>query len=119
MHFPADRDLNYYAQLTSERIVVKEASGHKYRVWELPSGRANEALDCRVYAYAALCALIHFGLKLNRSVEDLAEFLHGAPPLPDGEVSVAPTPATGSGHSGPTVRVKSAGSGRSRVSKLA
>ena len=119
MHFPADRDLNYYAQLTSERIVVKEASGHKYRVWELPSGRANEALDCRVYAYAALCALIHFGLKLNRTVEDLAEVLHGAPPLPDGEVSVAPTPATGSGHSGPTVRVKSAGSGRSRVSKLA
>ena len=119
MHFPADRDLNYYAQLTSERIVVKEASGHKFRVWELPSGRANEALDCRVYAYAALCALIHFGLKLNRTVEELAEVLHGAPPLPEGEVSVAPTPSAGVVQGGPTVRVKAAVPARSRVSKLA
>jgi phage terminase large subunit GpA-like protein len=66
MHFPADRDLGYYAQLTAERLVVKEAPGRKYRVWELPSGRANEALDCRVYAYGALCGLLHMGLKLNR-----------------------------------------------------
>lgn len=29
------------------------------------SGRANEALDCRVYGYAALCGLMHMGLKLN------------------------------------------------------
>ena len=66
MHFPADRDINYYAQLTAERIVVKEAAGHKFRVWELPNGKANEALDCRVYAYGALCGLLHFGLKLNQ-----------------------------------------------------
>ncbi|HHH0761914.1 TPA: hypothetical protein ACPZCJ_001567 [Yersinia enterocolitica] len=26
---------------------------------------ANEALDCRVYAYAALAGLFHLGLKLN------------------------------------------------------
>lgn len=72
MHFPADRDVNYFAQITSERIVVKESSGQKYRVWELPSGRANEALDCRVYAYAALCGLLHFGLKLNRRVDEVS-----------------------------------------------
>ncbi|WP_233863495.1 phage terminase large subunit family protein [Paraburkholderia adhaesiva] len=65
MHFPADRDRNYYAQLTAERIIVKEVAGHKFYVWELPAGRANEALDCRVYAYAALCGLLHFGLRLN------------------------------------------------------
>ncbi|MGF6700552.1 phage terminase large subunit GpA-like protein [Paraburkholderia sp. MM5496-R1] len=65
MHFPADRDLGYYAQLTAERIVVKEVAGHRFYVWELPPGRANEALDARVYAYGALCGLLHFGLRLN------------------------------------------------------
>lgn len=71
LHFPSDRDINYFAQLTSEISVVKEEGGRRYRVWELPRGRANEALDCRVYAYAALCGLIHFGLKLNREAETI------------------------------------------------
>ena len=65
MHFPSDRDINYFEQLTSERSIRRQANGQYYRVWELPSGRANEALDCRVYGYAALCGLLHFGLKLN------------------------------------------------------
>lgn len=73
MHFPADRDINYFAQLTSERSVRKVSNGQTYRVWELPPGRANEALDCRVYAYAALCGLLHFGLKLNKRAEVVAE----------------------------------------------
>ena len=60
-HFPADRDLAYYAQLTAERLVTKVVAGQRYRVWELPAGKANEALDKRVYAYAALCGLMHFG----------------------------------------------------------
>lgn len=66
MHFPADRDIGWFAQLTSERSVLKVVHGQKFRIWELPPGRANEALDCRVYAYAALCGLMHFGLQLNR-----------------------------------------------------
>ncbi len=65
MHFPGDRDLGYYSQLTAERLVIREVGGKRFRVWELPAGRANEALDCRVYAYAALCGLLYFGLKLN------------------------------------------------------
>jgi phage terminase large subunit GpA-like protein len=75
MHFPADRDINYFAQLTAERSVRKTSGGQHYRVWELPPGRANEALDCRVYAYAALCALIHQGLKLNRRADEIAKTL--------------------------------------------
>ncbi len=71
MHFPVDRDVNYYAQLTSERSVVKSAGGRRYRVWETPPGRANEALDCRVYAYAALCGLLHMGLKLNQRADEV------------------------------------------------
>jgi terminase, large subunit len=78
MHFPDDRDIGYYAQLTSERSIAKETNGVRYRVWELPPGRANEALDCRVYAYAALCGLSHYNLQLNRRVERLS-----TPPTPD------------------------------------
>lgn len=69
MHFPADRDLGYFQQLISEKSSRKEVSGQLYRIWELPAGRANEALDCRVYAYAALKGLEHFGLKLNQRCE--------------------------------------------------
>jgi phage terminase large subunit GpA-like protein len=36
--------------LTAERLVTKK----KKLMWELPAGRRNEALDCRVYSYAAL-----------------------------------------------------------------
>lgn len=90
MHFPSDRDVNYFAQMTSERSVRKTSGGQHYRVWELPPGRANEALDCRVYAYGALCGLIHLGLKLNKRVdevtstiaESLPEPITGAPELP-------------------------------------
>ncbi len=72
MHFPTDRDLNYFGQLTAERSVLVVKAGQRYRVWELRPGRANEALDCRVYGYAALCGLLHFGLKLNKRAEDIA-----------------------------------------------
>lgn len=71
MHFPSDRDINYFAQLTSERLVTKQTNGQRFRVWELPPGRANEALDCRVYGYAALCGLLYFGLKLNRRAAEV------------------------------------------------
>jgi phage terminase large subunit GpA-like protein len=71
MHYPADRDINFFAQLVAERSATKVVNGQKFRVWELPPGRANEALDLAVYAYAALCGLIHFGLKLNRRAEQL------------------------------------------------
>ncbi|WP_445494040.1 phage terminase large subunit family protein [Photorhabdus sp. SF281] len=73
MHFPADRDLNYFSQLLAERSVLKESGGQRFRVWEQLPGRANEALDCRVYAYAALCGLLHMGLKLNALVTSITE----------------------------------------------
>lgn len=71
MHFPADRDLGYFEQLTSERSIVKYQNGQKFRVWDLPHGRANEALDCRVYSYAALCGLFHLGLQLNKRADSI------------------------------------------------
>ncbi|WP_242183106.1 phage terminase large subunit family protein [Sphingomonas sp. CARO-RG-8B-R24-01] len=71
MHFPADRDRNYFAQLTAERLVDKKGRGRTYKVWECPKNRANEALDCRVYAFAALVALQQGGLALNRTADQV------------------------------------------------
>lgn len=72
MHFPADRDVGYFQQLTADRLTLKDIGRRKVRIWETPSGKANEAADCRVYAYAALCGLMHFGLQLNRRAESAA-----------------------------------------------
>ncbi|MER3009189.1 phage terminase large subunit family protein [Serratia nematodiphila] len=86
MHFPADRDLNYFSQLLAERSVLKVSGGQRYRVWEQLPGRANEALDCRVYSYSALCGLFYLGLKLNLLADNIAinpERLLPAPQQPE------------------------------------
>lgn len=71
MHYPTDRDINFFAQLIAERLTTKAVNGQRFRVWELPPGRANEALDLAVYSYAALCGLMHFGLRLNKRAETM------------------------------------------------
>lgn len=53
-HFPSDRDEQYFKQLTAEKIVTRYHKGFPVRRFEKPEGRRNEALDCRVYALAAL-----------------------------------------------------------------
>ena len=68
-HFNAKRDLGWYVQLVAERLLTKVVGGRRFTVWDLPKGKANEALDCRVYAYAALMALLHLGMKLSAVVE--------------------------------------------------
>lgn len=85
MHFPVDRDLAYYSQLTSEKSIKKSVGGVHFRVWELPGGKANEALDTRVYAYGALCGLNHLGLQLNKRVASTAR-------PPAAVVNAAPAP---------------------------
>jgi phage terminase large subunit GpA-like protein len=69
-HFHAKRELGWYEQLISERLSLKIVSGKRYTVWECPKGKANEAADVRVYAYAALQGLIHFGMRLNDVTEE-------------------------------------------------
>ncbi len=56
-HFPKGRDPQWFEQLTSEQIQTKYVKGFPQRVYVLPSGKRNEALDLRVYAYAALQSL--------------------------------------------------------------
>lgn len=53
-HFPLSYDVQYFKQLTAEKKVTKYIRGYKKREWVKPDGRRNEALDCRVYAYAAM-----------------------------------------------------------------
>ena len=85
MHFPCTRDLHYFSQLLAERLVTKESNGQKYRVWELRPGRANEVLDCWVYAYAALCGSLHHGLKLNVLVQSVQNAPEKLLPPPEKE----------------------------------
>ncbi|MDF7673532.1 phage terminase large subunit family protein [Acetobacteraceae bacterium ESL0709] len=53
MHIPEDRDEDWFKQLTSESLVTRKGNVN-CREWVKPSKARNEALDCRVYAYAAL-----------------------------------------------------------------
>lgn len=59
MHFSAARGQVYFDQLaTSNRLAAKRRGGRIFRIWEKKVNRADEALDCRVYAYAALWGLM-------------------------------------------------------------
>jgi phage terminase large subunit GpA-like protein len=84
VHFPASEafDAQYFNQLTAERILTKFRRGIPYRVWDLPSGRRNEALDCFVYATAARHSIRH--LRLDEAVM--------APRASDPMPSMFPTP---------------------------
>lgn len=56
-HFPTDRDERYFSGLTAETVVTKYTRGFPVREYRKRPGLRNEPLDCRVYAYAALCSL--------------------------------------------------------------
>ncbi len=86
-HVPVGRDSEWYAQIRSEvkRVVVQR--GRPIVLWD-PIRRRNEALDCRVYAYAALCSLLAAGHTVERLLDER---------LPRGQpvaVRVAPRPST-------------------------
>lgn len=52
--FPEEYQIGHFEQLTAEHAVTRRRGGFPQLVWELPPGRRNEVLDCRVYALAAL-----------------------------------------------------------------
>jgi phage terminase large subunit GpA-like protein len=53
VHLPAGLADEEFAQMTAEKLITRYVRGHAVREWHLPSGRRNEALDCRVMADAA------------------------------------------------------------------
>jgi phage terminase large subunit GpA-like protein len=71
-HFPMAYEREWFEQLTAEKIVTKFRFGHPYRIWEKVRAR-NEALDCRVLAYAALLTLAaNTGKMLDKIAHDNA-----------------------------------------------
>ena len=56
MHFPFSYDREYFLMLTAEKVVTKFSKGFPKREW-VKTRRRNEALDCRVYAFASFVGL--------------------------------------------------------------
>ncbi len=59
-HFPVSPafDVEYFAQLCAEKRLTRYSKGRPRLEWVVVRpGHRNEALDCEVYAYAALCKL--------------------------------------------------------------
>lgn len=101
-HFPKDRDLEWFRQLTAEKIHTKYIKGRAIREWHKRDGDRNEALDCRVYAVAALYGTMNAGFRLNaeaawqeeiplkRTVEPVAQVLRPNKALPRDTLPVQP-----------------------------
>lgn len=93
-HFPTGRPDEYYRQLSAEKAVTKFVKGFPVIEWKKDSGRRNEALDCRVYAFAALVLrspqFDKLAYRMKLAMERRART--GAPP-PAPEPSAKPAPA--------------------------
>ncbi len=95
MHFNGDWDQPAFEQLTAERILIEGEGAQKVKKWVPIPGRANERLDCRVYALAALRGLVHMGLKLNRIANEVGAMVtEWLAPASQDEPSPAPAAPT-------------------------
>jgi phage terminase large subunit GpA-like protein len=56
-HLPIGRDLDYFNQIGSERIVKTYRRGLLAREWRKDPGVHNEALDCRVLCLRCAAAI--------------------------------------------------------------
>lgn len=65
MHFPTTVGLRYCEQLNSEFLRTEYRRGRPERVWERRKGRAAEAWDAAVYAYAAIFGLQAQGVHVD------------------------------------------------------
>ncbi len=55
LHFPLWAPVEFFEQITVERKSLRhDRRGFAIKEWTKPDGKRNEALDCAVYAYAAL-----------------------------------------------------------------
>lgn len=70
-HFPLERDRIYFDQITAEVRRYKLRGGVAVPYWWLPEGVRNEALDCRVYATAALHAWYSYGRDIRAQLDTL------------------------------------------------
>lgn len=71
-HFPTGRPSNYFVGLVSERPIRSYRHGHVKTIWEKISSKIrNEALDCRVYATAALNGWLSRGNRIDTALDSL------------------------------------------------
>lgn len=82
-HFPIDRDAEWFTQVTAEVIKTRMVKGRPVREWvPRTEGHPCEALDCRVYAFAALRGLMrNWKFDLNAAFERLQSY-----PLRNGQI---------------------------------
>lgn len=100
MHLGPHNSTEWIEQIKAEyRKRVPTRDGHLRWKWTLPPHKRNEALDCRVYAYAALHGLYFRGRSIERELAavreaaQLAAARPGAPTAPAPSPAVAPPPA--------------------------
>lgn len=93
IHFDAHADEDYFEQLTSEVCVTRQSQGRRVQVWKPKKlGVRQEALDCTVYAYAAMqgrggAELL--AVRANRPVKAVAPTVD---PPPESEPESPPPP---------------------------
>jgi phage terminase large subunit GpA-like protein len=87
IHFGATLPLVYFEQLASERRILKYKFGRPVRRFERIAGRAAEALDALVYAFAARQA---FPLNVLQRVTELKEGPRRPPPTQSGFIGPRP-----------------------------
>jgi len=94
LHFGMAADEEYFRQLTSERQALRYHRGFPIREWVKKAGDRNEALDCVVYAYAAM---LLFSRRMNRATmwQQLADQLEHGKKTPLRSKQQTPTGATG------------------------
>jgi phage terminase large subunit GpA-like protein len=70
-----ERDAEWFAQITSEIVKTRYAKGRPVREWTpRREGAKTEALDCRVYAFAALRGLVrNWKFDLNKAAQRIKE----------------------------------------------
>lgn len=91
VHFPMSADVDYFEQLTSERVKKEFRNGYAHLVWFLPKKARNEALDCYVLAAAARAGLrvkIEKARAINKKAADNAKERRDT--MPDETIEVNP-----------------------------
>lgn len=94
VHLPsALKSTDEFEQLTAERLATKYIKGHAKLEWFKPAGKRNEALDCKVYAYAAALYLGLQNMKEPGWARREAQFSPAEPDLFARPAAPVPAPA--------------------------
>lgn len=97
-HFPQNRDDEWFKQVTAETLRTRYLKGQPVREWFKDNKARNEALDCRVYAYAALKIMVP---NLKRLTDRLAVPGEDAPANAPLKPREKPNPVRKSEETGP------------------